>query len=257
MRTATIARKVILISIISFLALARCENVRASTDSGTPNSLITRNWAGYVVNATAVTSINASWTIPAIQCSLTAPTTTVLAGVRVWIGFDGLGRPIPERIGTDSFCYNSAPFYSAWEEDPTLPSGVQTVFPGSQLTAGDRIITSITYLGNNRFMLSISDTTIGDAHSFSVSVPGTARASVEWIVEDPWSAQIRNYLALPPFQSVSFNGCTAGVRNVVGSIVQNNAVSISMADNSGNVLAAPQGLNQAGTSFQVVQVSES
>lgn len=221
-----------------------------------------RNWAGYFINSTGVTAISASWTIPEIQCPTTESTYPLSAGVVVWIGFDGLTGTamIPEQLGTNSICYNGSPNYSAWEEDPSLSANSATnternVF-GNELSGGDHITASIAYLGNSQFQLSIKDTTTGDSRTFNVIIHNAPRASAEWIVEDPWYTRTGNYLPLPtPFQSVTFSDCSAAVNNVAGSLLQNNATALSMVDKNGNVIVTPQGLNQAGTSFEVTELA--
>ena len=212
------------------------------------------NWAGYVINSNGITAISASWTIPEIQCTGGA-TQSVSAAVAVWIGIDGLGTAIPEQVGTNGVCLNGAPIYVAWEEDPSLASrGARSAF-GNELSAGDHITSFISFLGKSEFQLSIKDTTTGDSHTFTIMIPNTARASAEWIVEAPSTTVAMTLLTMPKFSPVTFSDCSAAVNNVSGSILQNNAQSWSMVDSNGNILVAPQGLNQAGTSFQVDEVA--
>jgi hypothetical protein len=135
----------------------------------------------------------------------------------VWIGFDGLGTSgIPEQVGTNALCYNGSPYYQAWEEDPSLASpGAQQVF--QEISAGDQITASITYLGNNRFQLKIADAHTGDSRTFNVIFSKAPRVSAEWIVEDPWYTRTNDYLPLPtPFQPVTFTDCSAAVNNTRG-----------------------------------------
>ena len=212
-----------------------------------------RNWAGYVVNSSGITGISASWVVPEIQCGSMVSTEPLTAGVSVWIGIDGLGTAVPEQLGTDSFCVNGSPSYEAWEEDPTLTSGAMPAF-SREISDGDHITASIAYLGNRHFRLYIKDAQTGDSRTYNVIFPNTARASAEWIVEDPWNMNTGKYLNLPTFQPVTFNDCSAAVNNVTGSLVQNNAQPISMADSNGNIIVTPQNVNQAGTSFQVAEV---
>jgi hypothetical protein len=62
-------------------------------------------------------------------------------------------------------------------------------------------------------------------------------------------------VTVPKFQPVTFSDCSAAVNDVVSSITQLSGQSISMTDNNGKIIVAPQGLNQAGTSFQVAEVA--
>ena len=222
--------------------------VAVKTASATQTS---RNWSGYVINSNGITAISASWTVPEIHCP-TGSTQMVSAAVSVWIGIDGLSGVIPEQVGTNGLCVNGSATYLAWEEDATIKSGSQPSF--SEISSGDQITASIAYLGNSQFRLKIADVQSGDSRTYTVIIPNTARASAEWIVEDPWYTVTGSYLPLPTFQQVTFSDCSAAVNNVAGSILQNNAVPLSMTDSNHNIIVTPQGLNQAGTSFQVTQV---
>jgi len=214
-------------------------------------SATSRNWAGYVINSSDLTAISASWTVPEIHCP-SGSTQIVSAAVGVWIGIDGLGTATPEQVGTNGLCVNGSATYVAWEEDATIKSGAQQSF--SEISGGDHITASIAYLGNGQFRLKIADAQSSDSRTYTVIIPSAARASAEWIVEDPWNLETGNYFSLPAFQQVSFSDCSAAMNNVAGSILQNNAVPLSMTDSNHNIIVTPQGLNQAGTSFQVTQV---
>ena len=166
----------------------------------------------------------------------------------MWIGFDG-STAIPEQIGTNSLCYMGSPTYMAWEEDPTLVNrGSQPAFPSESvgdISGRDHITASIAYLGKSQFQLNIKDTTSGQSRTYTVIFTNAPRASAEWIVEDPTSERTGNYWTLPTFQPITFSDCSASVNNVAGSILQNNAETITLTDNNGNTIAASQNLNQA------------
>jgi len=247
-----LVRKLLLLFLVSFLVLAVVKT--------TLGQLNTTNWAGYAINSSGITEINGSWTVPEIQCSV-GNTNVVSQGVSVWIGLDGLSgaAAIPEQVGTNSFCRNGIPVYYAWEEDPTLgPSNTNSAaqaFPGTSY--GDHMTGSITYLGNSYFRLSIADAQTDLGRTYVVSIPNAPRASAEWIVETFHNINTGNQVTLPKFQPITFTDCSAAVNNVAGSILQNNAEPISITDSNGNTIAAPQGLNQAGTSFEVAELTSS
>jgi len=234
-------RKCHLLFLISVLTLAVMR--------GVSGQLTSTNWAGYLIQATGVTGISASWTVPEVQCSNTAGTSTVAKGESIWIGIDGTGKANPEQVGTDSVCYNGSPSYAAWIEDPTL-SHAMVSFPDTSYD--DHITASIAYLGNNQFRFNIADAQTGNSRTYTVIVPNAARASAEWIVELPYNTNTGKQLTLADFQSVTFTDCTAAVNNVPGSILQNNAQPLNLIDNKGNIVITTQNLNSAGTSFQVV-----
>jgi len=247
-----LVRKLLLLFLVSFLVLAVVKT--------TLGQLNTTNWAGYAINSSGITEINGSWTVPEIQCSV-SNTNVVSQGVSVWIGLDGLSgaAAIPEQVGTNSFCRNGTPVYYAWEEDPTLgPSNTNSAaqaFPGTSY--GDHMTGSITYLGDSYFRLSIADAQTDLGRTYVVSIPNAPRASAEWIVETFHNINTGNQVTLPKFQPITFTDCSAAVNNVAGSILQNNAEPISITDSNGNTIAAPQGLNQAGTSFEVAEPTSS
>ena len=247
-----LVRKLLLLFLVSFLVLAVVKT--------TLGQLNTTNWAGYAINSSGITEINGSWTVPEIQCSV-SNSNVVSQGVSVWIGLDGLSgaAAIPEQVGTNSFCRNGTPVYYAWEEDPTLgPSNTNSAaqaFPGTSY--GDHMTGSITYLGNSYFRLSIADAQTDLGRTYVVSIPNAPRASAEWIVETFHNINTGNQVTLPKFQPITFTDCSAAVNNVAGSILQNNAEPISITDSNGNTIAAPQGLNQAGTSFEVAELTSS
>ena len=246
-----LTRKALLLTLVSFLLLM-------STSARLAQGQVTStNWVGYAVNANGVTAISASWTIPAVQCISTAGGNQVTQGLGVWIGFDGFTAGlIPEQLGTNSVCLNGSPIYVAWEEDPTTGAGKANhaveAYP-EYLSAGDRITASITYSGSNHFQLIINDAAMGGGRTYNVIIPNAPRTSAEWIVEAYVNVQTQQQVTLPVSQPITFSDCSASVNNVAGSITQNHAQTITLVGNNGKVIASPQNLNQAGTSFQVVE----
>jgi hypothetical protein len=212
------------------------------------------NWAGYTITSNDVTGISASWTVPAVQCTVTGATNQWTQGLSVWIGLDGWNNNgIPEQIGTDSDCYNSSPTYYAWEEDPTINGGALTALADTE--AGDHITASIAYLGSNQFQLSIKDATQGDSRTYTVIIRGAQRGSAEWIVEAWKNLNTGKQATLPNFHPITFSACSASVNNTAGSIIQLNGEPLNMVDKNNNTIVTAQGLNQAGTSFSVTEVS--
>lgn len=240
--------------LVSFLVLAAVKTVSSQLKS--------TNWTGYAVNSTGVTAISASWIVPAVQCGNTIGGNEITQGAVVWIGFDGITGTalVPEQVGTASICSNGSAWYYAWEEDPTVGPGTANhamIVPfGNEMSAGERITASITYLSNNRFHMTIADQQTGDSKTWDgIPVPNAPRTSAEWIVEAPYDMNTGKQLALPASKPIAFTDCSASVNNAAGSIVQLKAEPIDMVDNNGNIIASPQSLNQAGTSFNVVVAS--
>jgi len=244
-------RKLVLLSLVSFLMLTPARIAFAIT------TLTSNDWAGYVITFYGVTAISASWTVPVIQCTATGATNAVTQGLAVWIGFDGWGTDmnVPEQIGTMSYCLNGSPTYWSWEKDPSIsptPNTNNALQAIPNTPAGDQITASINYLGNNEYQLSLKDSTQDESRVYTVIIKNAPRESAEWILE-AFQNNMQQQVTLPTFNPVTFSDCSASVNNVVGSITQNNAYPLDMVDSNNNVIAAPQNLNQAGTSFQVAE----
>lgn len=243
--------KIVVLSLVSFLMLATVKIAWAQTTS--------TNWTGYAITSNGVTGISAKWTIPGIQCAIAGTENTISQGIAVWIGFDGLtNNGVPEQLGTMSYCWNGSPVYWSWEEDPTHGAGttnhaITALY--NEISAEEQITTSIAYSGNNRYQLSIKDTTTGDGRTFDVIISNTPRESAEWIVEAFTNINTGKEVTLPTFQPITFSDCSASVNNQAGSITQLNGEWINMVDSNNNTIATVQGLNQAGTSFSVAEVS--
>jgi hypothetical protein len=151
---------------------------------------------------------------------------------------------------------NGSPHYLAWEEDPTTGAGKANhavLAYYEELSPGDLITASISYSGSNHFRLMIDDAAMSGSRTYSVIIPNAPRTSAEWIVEAFINAQTQQQVTLPISQPITFSDCSASVNNVAGSITQNHAQTITLVDNNGKVVASPQNLNQAGTSFQIVE----
>ena len=249
-----IVRKILLLFLVAFLVLA--------AEKTALGQITSTNWAGYAVNSTGITDISASWIVPEVQCGNTIGGNQVNQGVAIWIRFDGITGTalVPEQVGTESVCYNGSAYYFAFEEDSTIgprtANHAETVPFGQEISAGERITASIAYLGNNQFRITIADPQAGDSKTWDgIFIPNAPRTSAEWIVEAFYNKNTGKQVALPESKPIAFTDCSASVNNAAGSIVQLNAEPINMVDNNGNIIAAPQSLNQAGTSFNVAVAS--
>jgi hypothetical protein len=66
------------------------------------------NWSGYAVTGGRYTSVSASWTQPAVNCSVT-PT----GWSSFWVGLDGDTSNTVEQTGTEADCSSGPALYSA------------------------------------------------------------------------------------------------------------------------------------------------
>jgi hypothetical protein len=155
------------------------------------------NWAGYAVYNGTFTSVSASWTQPAVSCSVT-PT----GWSSFWVGLDGYNTSTVEQTGTEADCSSGSPVYSAWYEMyPKFPKTYSdAVSPGDHFTA------SVTTDGNGNFTLNISDTSKGWSHSTRAKLRSARLGSAEVIAEAPSSSG--GVLPLTDFGTVNFSSAT-------------------------------------------------
>jgi hypothetical protein len=191
-------------------------------------STTSSNWSGYAIATAngAVTAVSGSWKVPSVS-----GTSTGYAAE--WVGIDGYSSSTVEQIGTESDSPSGSGSDYAWYE--MYPSGSVTINTAKSTTtdksvsatvdAGDSISASVTYIGNNEFGLTITDTTqdwtyttdqsMGSSGRFGGS-SAAERSSAEWIVEAPSSGF--GILPLADFGSVSFAGASATIDGVTGPI---------------------------------------
>jgi hypothetical protein len=156
------------------------------------------NWSGYAVTGGRYTSVSASWTQPAVNCSVT-PT----GWSSFWVGLDGDTTNTVEQTGTEADCSSGTAVYSSWYEMyPKFPKNYSdTVRPGDNFTA------SVTTDGKGNFSLTIRDTTRGWGHTTSARLKSAKLGSAEVIAEAPSSSG--GVLPLADFGTANFSGATA------------------------------------------------
>jgi peptidase A4-like protein len=192
------------------------------------------NWAGYAVTGGRYTRVHATWTQPAVKCSVT-PT----GWSSFWVGLDGDTSNTVEQTGTEADCSNGHAVYSGWYEMyPKFPTNYSsTVAPGDHMSA------TVTTNGSGSFSLTLANTTRGWTHTTSARLKSARLASAEVIAEAPSSSG--GVLPLADFGTVSFSGATAnGVS--LGSLP--GLDPITMVSGS-TVKAQPSGIS--GGSFSV------
>src|SRR6185437_3880744 len=124
--------------------------VRREAPNHKINHSTSTNWAGYDVTGGRYTSVSATWTQPAVNCSVT-PT----GWSSFWVGLDGDTSNTVEQTGTEADCSSGRPVYSAWYEMyPKFP-----VTYSNPVSAGDHFTASVSTDGRGSFTLTLSDTT--------------------------------------------------------------------------------------------------
>ena len=135
------------------------------------------NWSGYAVSGFGpYKSVSSTWRQPAVDCSKT-PT----AWSAFWVGLDGDTTSTVEQTGTEADCSNGTPVYYAWYEMyPKYP-----VNYANQVSAGDTLSASVTYLESGYFKLTLSDVTRGWSQTTTQRLKSAKLGSAEAIAEAP------------------------------------------------------------------------
>lgn len=210
------------------------------------------NWAGYAVQTSfdspgngAVDSVEASWNVSAVDCSLSDSD----YASAFWVGIDGFTSNSVEQIGTESDCIGGTPVYYAWYE----------VYPQDSITLnltvspGDEVHARVDYLGDNTFRYTIRDLTTVETVSVTDRSRVIAdRSSAEWVAEAPTSR--RRILPLADFAPVTFTNAAVTVNGESGPISGAKWAyqPIVMESRGGTLKAIPSGLGADGTGFSVV-----
>ena len=156
------------------------------------------NWSGYAVTGGVYTSVSASWTQPAVDCS-----TTPTGWSSFWVGLDGDGTSTVEQTGTEADCSSGQAVYSSWYEMyPKFPKNYSDpVVPGDSFSA------SVTTDGRGSFTLTLTNNTRHWSHTTSARLKNARLGSAEVIAEAPSSSG--GVLPLADFGTVNFSGASA------------------------------------------------
>ena len=155
------------------------------------------NWSGYAVAGGRYTTVSASWTQPAVDCSVTAT-----GWSSFWVGIDGDTSNTVEQTGTEADCSSGRAVYSAWYE--MYPKYPKTY--ADAVSAGDHFAASVTTDGAGSFTLTLSDTTRGWTQTTAARLKSARLASAEVIAEAPSSSG--GVLPLADFGTVGFAGAS-------------------------------------------------
>ena len=178
------------------------------------------NWAGYADTGSSdgFTNVAARWVQPAGQCSSGDQYSAF------WVGLDGYTSRTVEQTGSEVDCVGQTAEYYAWYE----------IYPSAEVTfsntvkAGDHFSASVSYLGSNKFRLTIADSTQHWKRSATRRLAGAARSSAEVIAEAPCCTDSGGILPLTNFGTVSFSAAT--VNNA--GLCTLKPVEITMPDTS-------------------------
>jgi len=238
---------VLLIVLLASLLLLTLILVFPLLTSSPSKRLISSDWSGYSVASDLtnpqpqVTSINASWAVPAVNVSKGN------SYCATWIGVGGQFDETLIQAGTEQDSINGRGTYSAWYE--LLPYDAVTVNSLS-VSPGDRITASISLLDptTNTWSIEIQDVTDGQSVQKSL-VYDSSMLSAEWIVERP---TVNNRIrTLADFGQVTFMGCTATMSGRVGTIGSFPSTQVTMYNRQNTELVSVSSLTSKGSSFTV------
>jgi hypothetical protein len=191
------------------------------------------NWSGYAVSGFGpYKSVSSTWRQPAVDCSKT-PT----AWSAFWVGLDGDTTSTVEQTGTEADCSNGTPVYYAWYEMyPKYP-----VNYANQVSAGDTLTASATYLESGYFKLTLSDATQGWSQTTTQRLKSAKLGSAEAIAEAPSGRG--GILPLADFGKAAF-----GATTVNGSLLTSSTPGLDpITKASGStVSAAPSVISGSG-----------
>ncbi len=205
------------------------------------------DWSGYSVASDLnspqpkVTSVNGSWTVPAVNVSVGDSYSAV------WVGIGGQFDDTMIQVGTEQDSINGQKVYSAWYE--LLPSDAVTI-DSLSVSAGDRVTASVSLLDRAGNVWSVEITDVTRAQSVRKSlVYASSMLSAEWIVERP---TIFNRLgALADFGRVTFTDCGATIGGKAGTISDFPVEEITLISRANVRLVSVSSLASGGSSFDV------
>jgi Peptidase A4 family len=195
------------------------------------------NWSGYAAVAkknVALRYVTSTFTVPSVNCAKVAIGSAGQTYAAEWVGLDGFNDSTVEQTGVDTFCDSaSGPATSqAWYEmyplDPVVFTGV---------SAGDK--------------------TTGSTMETDQPCPsGSAcdRTSAEVITEDPGDS-VAGGINLADFGTENYSETHVTSRNGThGTLAAGSlwtSTEIVMQDPSGNDMATPSALSDAGADFSI------
>jgi hypothetical protein len=218
-------------------------------------------WAGYAVTGTDFTSVQGSWIVAAVDCTKTPKTDS-----SEWVGIDGWSSNTVEQIGTDADCHGMTPYYYVWYEFYPLNTIVIT---DVSIAAGDKFSASVTYEGDDEYLVAITNETTGQSFSKEVEFKGAdgsgapKRDSAEWI-EEMDGAELSDfdvdsfgalYTGVNSATDAATDSSISGAITDFGSAVQ-ESISTKKGTDKSRDTAVPSALASDGASFTVTWKSE-
>ena len=201
------------------------------------------NWSGYAATGGSYTSVNGTWTVPAISAASNSGASVV------WVGIGGVSGRDLIQAGTQAITDSTGQTsYKAWYE--LLPAGSRII--PLTINANDSVTVSMSKQTDGQWLIDFKNNTRGQDHQTIVAYNSTL-SSAEWIVEVP--AIQRSFTALNDFGTVNFTNCAVGQNGVLVSPDQSTARNITMINSNHEALASASSIYRsgAGASFSVTR----
>lgn len=219
------------------------------------------SWGGYIARGPKFRYIQATFTVPRLNCRKTPGTAKQPAVVYDWVGLDGTTQPATvEQDGVGAECWKGGAFYGIWwEMFPKSPVFSQSiaVFPGQRIQA------SVYYSSASRkYHLVVNDLSNGEGFSTwqRCSTSHCANGTAEVITESPCKAVACNsWVPMADFGTSSYWNISitdaSGQRGAFASSHWQN-IKVVMIDGGGRVKAQVSNLSH-GTAFKTYWKSAS
>ncbi len=208
------------------------------------------NWAGYAAqkDGNVYTGVSASWTIPTVVATGTAP----VQADATWVGVGGVVSRDLIQAGTQAVVQNGRVQYEAWYE--LLPD-YQTHI-SLPVHADDSISVSISEVAENNWSIVFVNNTTGKTYQKTLEYE-SSKSSAEWIQEMPVGGvgRVLSYLPLDDFGQVAFANANATVDGQVESAREADAQALTMVQGRGHLLARPSTFGSDGAGFSVARAS--
>jgi hypothetical protein len=140
-----------------------------------------KNWSGYALSGTGITSVSGSWHVPQVQAPTTKRQSRTSRYSSSWVGIDGFNNRSLIQAGTEQDWLHGSAFYQAWWEILPAP---ETPIPSLTIQPGDAISVSITQGVSHQWTITVTDTTTLQSFTTAQTYTGPG-ASAEWIQEAP------------------------------------------------------------------------
>jgi len=241
------AYKVLVAILLASLLLVTLVFVFPLLTGSRNQQIMSSDWSGYAVASDLntpqpiVTSVNASWIVPAVNVSLRDSFSAV------WIGIGGQFDGTLIQVGTEQDSTNGQGTYSAWYELLNAPA---VTIDSLSISPRDTIAASISLLDltTSTWLIEIHDLTNEQSFPKNVSYL-SSMLSAEWIVERPIIGD--RFMTLADFGQVTFTGCVATLGSTVGTVSSFPHAQITMDNRQNMPLVSVSSLTSKGASFTI------